>query len=144
MKTFILLFLACLVFTVLVRCAEAPAAESMKIRITAEGAELTATLEDNAASRAFAAMMPLTLKMEDLYGRELCHRLGAGTLPTDGLRSDGYEIGDIAYWPPRGSLVLLYAQNGERFERQHLGRIDGGIERLAALGDTEVRFELVK
>lgn len=123
---------------------EAKEAENLNIRITAGGRTLTAALEDNSASRAFAAMMPLTLKMEDLYGRELCHRFGAGALPTEALRSDGYEVGDIAYWPPRGSLVILYAQNGERFERQHLGRVDGGIETLSALGDAEVRFELIE
>ena len=86
----------------------------------------------------------MTLPMQDLYGRELCYRYGAGALPTDALRSDGYEIGDIAYWPPRGSLVILYKQNGEQFERQHLGHIEDDTAVLAGIGDTDVTFELVK
>ena len=74
----------------------------------------------------------------------MCYRYGAYALPTDHLRSDGYEIGDIAYWAPGGSLVILYAQNGERFERQHLGHIDSGVELFETTGDVNVSFELVK
>ena len=60
------------------------------------------------------------------------------------LAKDGYEVGDIAYWPPRGSLVILYAQNGERFERVHLGHIDGGAEIFRSMGDADVTFELLR
>lgn len=49
-------------------------------------------------------------------------------------------MGDIAYWPPMGSLVILYAQNDEHFERQHLGRVLGDLDGLAASGDTDVTF----
>ena len=87
--------------------------------------------------------MPMTLSMDDLYGREMCYRYGANALPTDSLRSDGYEVGDIAYWPPRGSLVILYEQNGEQFERQHIGHIREGVEVFATTGDAEVTFEMI-
>lgn len=121
-------------------CAE----DAFRLKITAGGRELTASLEDSAASRAFAAMLPMTLPMENLYGREMCRRFGAGALPDGETRSDGYEVGDIAYWPPRGSLVILYAQNGERFERVHLGHIDGDIKFFKNMGDAEVTFELLR
>lgn len=117
--------------------------ENMQIKITVGETELYATLEDNATTRALMEQMPMTLLMSDLYGREMCYRYGAGTLPTDGLRSDGYAVGDIAYWPPRGSLVILYAQNGEQFERQHLGHIDSGVEVFETTGDADVTFEVV-
>lgn len=116
----------------------------VKIKITVGDTELTATLENNATTRALIDQMPMTLSMMDLYGREMCYRYGAYALPTDHLRSDGYEIGDIAYWAPGGSLVILYAQNGERFERQHLGHIDSGVELFETTGDVNVSFELVK
>lgn len=115
-----------------------------KIKITVNGRALTATLEDNATARALLAKMPLTLPMQDLYSREMCYRYGEGALPTDSLRSDGYQIGDIAYWPPRGSLVILYAQNGERFTRQHVGRIDSGAEIFQTTGDAEITFEAIQ
>ena len=114
----------------------------MKIRITVGDTVLYATLEDNATTRAWTAQMPLTLPMSDLYGREMCYRYGGGAMPTDSLRYDGYEVGDIAYWPPRGSLVILYAQNGEEFERQHLGHVDSGVEVFATTGNADVTFEL--
>lgn len=114
---------------------------TIPVKITAGGTVLYAEFEDNAASRAFVSRFPLSIEMTDLYGRELCHRFGAGALPTEELRSDNYEIGDIAYWPPRGSLVILYAQNGERFSRQHLGRVVSGVETLRTIGDAKMRFE---
>lgn len=118
--------------------------ESMRIRITVGDTEMYATLEDNATTRALLEQMPMTLSMQDLYGREMCYRYGADTLPTDILRSDGYEVGDIAYWPPSGSLVILYAQNGEQFERQHLGHIDSGVEVFKTTGDVDVTFDVIK
>lgn len=117
-------------------------AGEMQIHITVGDTTLTATLEDNATTRALTEQMPLTLSMSDLYGREMCYRYGAGGLPTEELRSDGYEVGDIAYWPPMGSLVILYGQNGEQFERQHLGHIDSGVEVFETTGDAEVTFTL--
>lgn len=118
--------------------------DHMKIKIIVGDTVLYATLEDNAAARAWAAQMPMTLPMKDLYSREMCYRYGSGALPTDELRSDGYEVGDIAYWPPRGSLVILYAQNGEHFERQQIGHIDSGVEVFQASGDADVTFERVE
>ena len=115
----------------------------VKVKITVGDTELTATLENNATTQAIIEQMPMTLPMMDLYGREMCYRYGAYALPTDNMRSDGYEVGDIAYWAPGGSLVILYAQNGEQFERQHLGHIDSGVEVFEDTGDVDVTFELM-
>ncbi|MCM1166486.1 MAG: cyclophilin-like fold protein [Lachnospiraceae bacterium] len=118
--------------------------ESMKVKITVGNTVLYATFEDNSTARALMAQMPMTLKMNDLYGREMCYRYDAGALSTDNLHYDGYEIGDIAYWPPRGSLVILYDQNGEEFERQQIGHIDSGVEIFESMGDTDVTFEIAR
>jgi len=42
--------------------------EMMKIRMIIEGTEITATLEDNATSRDFISLLPMTLTLED-YGK---------------------------------------------------------------------------
>lgn len=115
----------------------------VKVRITVGDTELIATLENNATTQAIVEQMPMTLPMMDLYGREMCYRYGAYALPTDDMRSDRYEVGDIAYWAPGGSLVILYAQNGEQFERQHLGHIDSGVEVFENTGDVDVTFEVL-
>lgn len=117
---------------------------NMRIKITAGDSVMYADFEDNVTARALISRMPMTLPMMDLYGREMCYRFGNGSFATDSIQSDGYEVGDIAYWPPAGSLVILYDQNGEHFSRQHIGHIDSGTEIFRRLGDTEVRFELVE
>ncbi len=118
--------------------------EEMRMKITVNGTELTAVLEDNATSRAIWEQLPMTLPMMDLYGREMCYRYGANALPTEELRYDGYEVGDLTYWPPAGSFVILYKQNGEQFERQHLGHIESGVEIFEDTGDVDVTFERLK
>lgn len=118
--------------------------EAMQIKITVGDTELYAALEDNAATRALMEQMPMTLSMSDLYSRgnvlpgtEQMPFRQTPCVPM-GMRSE-----DIAYWPPRGSLVILYAQNGEQFERQHLGHIDSGVEVFESTGDADVTFEVV-
>lgn len=114
-----------------------------QIKITVGQQELYATLEDNVTTATLLEKMPMTLQMEDLYSREMCYRFGADTFPYEETRSDGYEIGDIAYWPPRGSLVILYEQNGEQFERVQIGHIEESVEIFKTTGNTEVTFEIV-
>ena len=114
----------------------------VNITITVDDTVLSAVLENNATTQALVEQMPMTLPMLDLYGREMCYRYGSGALATDTLRSDSYEVGDIAYWPPAGSLVILYKQNGEQFERQQVGHIAEGVEVFETTGDTEVTFAL--
>lgn len=116
--------------------------ETMQIKITVREKSVIAVLENNATTQALVSMLPLTLPMQDLYSRELCYRFDE-ELPTATLRADGYQVGDIIYWPPRHSLVILYAQNGEAFSRQHLGHIESGVEIFSDAGDTQITFELL-
>lgn len=119
----------------------ADAADQMLITITAGDHVITATLYDNAAGRALWDKLPLTLNMMNLYGREMCYRFGAGGLPEDDAADTGYEIGDISYWPPAGSLVILYKQNGEVFEQQPIGHTDDDVSFFDGMPDTEITFE---
>ena len=116
-------------------------ADQMLITITAGDHVITATLYDNAAGRALWDKLPLTLPMMNLYGREMCYRFGAGCLPDDDAADAGYEIGDISYWPPAGSLVILYKQNSEVFEQQPIGHTDDDVSFFDGMPDTEITFE---
>ena len=120
------------------------AAKALKLKITAGDKILYATLEDNVTVRDFIRKLPTTLKMENLYGREMCYRYGAGGLAEAGTRNDAYEVGDIIYWAPRGSFVILYKQNGELFERVQMGHIDGDLNFFDGGGDMEIIFELAE
>lgn len=115
----------------------------IKVKVTAGEQVFTATFLDNATTRALIAEFPLTLPMMDLYSRELVYRFPRA-LPADEKRTSGYEVGEIVYWAPRHSFVIMYAQNGERIsELQKVGRIDSGTEALAKIGGTSVTFELL-
>ena len=113
----------------------------MKIKITVNGqTTLNAVLEDNATARAFAAKLPLTLPMKDLYDREMCFNFPEA-LPANEARTRGYEVGEIIYYPSLHSFVIMYAQNGERFRMQSVGRVSGNVGIFAETGDADVRFE---
>ena len=111
-----------------------------KMRITVNSHTLTATLENNVTAQAFAAKLPITLPMMDLYGREMCYRFPEA-LPTDNARTRGYEVGEIVYYPPMHSFVIMYEQNGEHFQMQSIGRVEGNVGIFDGIGDVDVRFE---
>jgi hypothetical protein len=152
MRKLFLFFLLVFLFTLSV-CAQnsgtqsssgqtTPQGGTMKVKITADNTTLMATLLDNATSRAFFAKLPLTVKMDDLYSREKCYHFPEA-LPTDNVRTTGYEVGEIIYWPPRHSFVIMYVQNGERFSMQKVGHIDSGVEIFKNTGDVMVTFEVI-
>lgn len=113
-----------------------------KVKLTAGNREFTATLYKNATTDALVEKLPLTLPMKDLYGREMCYRF-SDALPTDDAGYSGYEVGEIIYWPPGHSFVILYKQNGEEFEMQKLGRIDNSVEFFETSGDIDLTIELI-
>ena len=128
-----------LVIVFLVLCSSAYADE-MRVKISVNNKVLHAVLEDNATSRAIYNKLPLKLFMQDLYSREMCYNFNE-SFKTENLRSDNYEVGDLIYWPPMHSFVILYRQNGEKFRRQHLGKVLSGVEIFETTGDAEVLFE---
>ena len=113
----------------------------MNVKITIGDHTIKVTLYDNAASRQLYESLPVTYPMMNLYGREMCYRMGAGSLPTDEATDTGYETGDISYWPPAGSLVILYKQNGEVFEQQPIGHTDDDISFFDGMDDTDITWE---
>jgi len=71
----------------------------MKIRITINGKAITATLIDDETTRDFISLLPLTLTMNDLFGREKFGRLPRA-ISDGGKRTRTYEVGDVVYWSP--------------------------------------------
>jgi MFS transporter, DHA1 family, multidrug resistance protein len=74
---------------------------------TSDG-QATTTLEDNPASRDLVSMLPVTIPMGDLFGREK-----PGPLPR-ALTGDvepvfTYQVGQLAYWPPNHDIVIADA-----------------------------------
>jgi len=68
---------------------------AMKIRLSVNNKVLTATLADNKTARDFISLLPLTLTMNDLFGREKYARLPRA-ISQEGKRTHTYQIGDLA------------------------------------------------
>ena len=119
---------------------------AMKIRITLANKVLTATLADNKTARDFVSLLPLTLTMNDLFGREKFGHLPRA-ISKEGKGTDTYEIGDIAYWSPGPDVAIYYHQDGEKIPDPGIiiiGKIDSGADALNVTGSVKVTIELVQ
>ena len=117
---------------------------AMKIRLSVNNKVLTATLADNKTARDFISLLPLTLTMNDLFGREKYARLPRA-ISQEGKRTHTYEIGDIAYWSPGPDVAIYYRQDGDKIPEPGIiviGKIDSGVEALNVAGSVKVTIEL--
>ena len=115
----------------------------MKIRLKVGNKVLTATLADNKTARDFVSLLPLTLTMNDLFGREKFGHLPRA-ISEEGKRTHTYEIGEIAYWSPGPDVAIFYRHDGQRIPNPGIilmGKLDSGAEALDAPGSVRVRFE---
>ena len=126
--------------------ARAPTrADRMKIRLTVEGKELTATLVDSKTTQDFISLLPLTLTMNDLFRREKFARLPRA-LSEEGRRTHTYAVGEMGYWSPGGDVAIYYRQDGEEIPEPGIimiGKIDAGVEALNVPGSVKVTIEPV-
>ncbi|KAF0810313.1 hypothetical protein A167_00994 [Alcanivorax sp. S71-1-4] len=113
------------------------------IRITfdegaAERHAIIATLEDNATTRDFMALLPLALTLKDYASTEKVADL-PGTLSTQGAPA-GFEpaTGDLTYYAPWGNLAIFYRDFSYSRGLVHLGRITDGLEHLHFSGSRRV------
>lgn len=80
---------------------------SEKICIKLENKTLTATLDDNASTRDFVALLPLTLTLRDYNRTEKLSDLPK-KLSIDGAPpGSDPDAGDIAYYPPWGIAAFF-------------------------------------
>ncbi len=120
--------------------------QNMKIKIRIGAKFLTATLADNATARDFAAVLPLTVSMKDLFGREKYGDLPKA-LSEKGLRQKTYKVGEIAYWSPAKQFAVYYHQDGESIPSPGIipiATIDDGAEAFNVSGSVKVTIELAK
>jgi hypothetical protein len=110
----------------------------VRIRLIIGDHVATAMLEDSAAARDFAAMLPMTIDMHDLFGREKAGRLPR-ELSIDRARWEfDYEVGELAYWSPGDDIAIFYADDGQAIPQPglvRLGTIDTGLDVIAAAGN---------
>jgi hypothetical protein len=115
--------------------------DSMKIRITIDGMELTATMIDSKTTQGFLALLPLTVTLEDYAGTEKIYYLPE-RLSIEGAPSGSDpSVGDIAYYAPWGNLAIFYRDFGYSDGLIILGKIDGDVEAIRTSGPVTVTIE---
>ena len=110
---------------------------SNRINISVGGRTYAATLADNDAARAFAALMPLTVDMSELNGNEKYYYLDTA-LPVESYRPGTIRTGDLMLY---GStcLVIFYETFSSGYSYTRLGQIDNPEGLAEALGSGNVR-----
>ena len=110
------------------------------ITITVNGTSFAATLEDNEAGRAFAALLPLTLDMSEMNGNEKYHYLDE-SLPTESYRPGTIQTGDLMLYGS-SCVVLFYETFSSGYSYTRLGRIDNpeGLAAAVGRGNVTVSF----
>lgn len=100
------------------------------------------TLADTEAARAFAAMLPLTLDMEELNGNEKHGELPK-VLPMNASRPGTIRKGDLLLWGSR-TVVVFYLTFDSPYPYTRLGRVDDPAGLAQALGQRDVRVVFSK
>src|SRR5437867_11749426 len=137
--------IAALAVIVIATAAAQP--NTMKIRLTLDnGKAITATLVDSETTRDFLSLLPLTLTMNDLFGREKFGHLPRA-ISEGGKRTRTYEVGDVIYWSPGPDVAVYYRHDGQPIPSPGIiviGKMDSGVEALAVPGSVRLMIELIK
>lgn len=115
----------------------------MKIRMHVDGQIVTATLYDNATARDFAALLPLSLTLQDYAVIERISNLPRKLSIADAPAGMKPETGDITYYAPWGNLAIFASGNVYARGLLPLGKVDTGLPALQRPGPLKVRIERI-
>ena len=116
--------------------------EDSRMWMTVGERRFAITLTDNAAARAFAAQLPLTLNMAELNGNEKYVSLPKA-LPTKATRPGTIRNGDLMLYGT-DTLVVFYLTFESSYSYTRLGRTDDPAGLAEALGKRDVRIVFSK
>ena len=109
----------------------------LRITITINGREFSATLYDNETSRAFKELLPLTLDMSELNGNEKYYYL-PDSLPKNSTVPSGINAGDIMLYG-NDCNVIFYESFSTSYSYTPIGKIDDPDGLAAAFGSGNVQ-----
>jgi hypothetical protein len=111
---------------------------SVRIELVAGDEVATAILDDTPEARDFAAMLPITVDMEDRFGQAKTGLLPRALRLDDPARSRSYAAGDLSYWSPSGRVSVVYDALGRPVPPPglvRLGTVDTGLQTIARTGN---------
>src|SRR5882724_7307865 len=121
---------------VLNSAAYAEQVKAMKIKIRVGDSDLTVTLIDSETTQDFVSLLPFTLTMNDLFGREKFGHLPRA-ISEGGKRTRTYKVGDVIYWSPGPDVAIFYRHDGQEIPESDIiviGKIESGMEALNVPG----------
>lgn len=115
----------------------------MKVRITLNGKAIAATLADNATSRDFVSLLPMSLTLEDYGETEKIGYLPRKRSTEGAPQGSDPSAGDVTYYAPWGNLALFRRDFRYSSGIVKLGKIDSGLEALEAPGAAKATIEFI-
>lgn len=113
----------------------------VKIKITSGDKVIFAQLNDTAPAQDLLSRLPIILQMNAHQSREYYASI---RLDNSSSTQDGYQIGDIAYWPLGNSFILFY-DKGYTSNLIVMGKIASGLDLLPDMGpDFSAKIEKVE
>lgn len=113
--------------------------EQVNMWMTINGNRFEVLAEENVTAHAFAAQLPLTLNMEDLYSNEK-HAQLPSALPTNASRVNTIHNGDIMLYGS-STLVLFYKSFPSSYSYTRIGRLSQPDKLADILGQGNVQIE---
>jgi hypothetical protein len=113
------------------------------IRIRIRNKVLTARVIDSRTARDFVSLLPLTLRMDDLFGREKTSPLPRA-LANGGKRTHTVAAGDIVYWSPGPDVAIIYRHASPGIPDPGdivLAKISSEVKAFDGPGSVRVRIE---
>ena len=121
-------------------------AQNTRIKLTFEGNEIYALINNSKAGNDFLSLLPLSVKAEDFNSTEkifyLSKKLNTQNEP-DGINP---KAGDITYYAPWGNIAIFYRDFRYSNNLIYLGRFENvsDIKKLSNMkGDFDIRIERV-
>lgn len=116
----------------------------MKVKAICGTYQAVIVLEDNATAKDFVSILPVTVKMEEIHGREKYGDIPRNLTEKD-QRVKTYEVGEFVYWDKGPGIAVFYRQGNNEISAGiiRIGHIESGIELFENPNDIEVRFELI-
>lgn len=121
-------------------------AQNTRIKLTFEGNEIYALINNSKAGNDFLSLLPLSVKAEDFNSTEkifyLSKKLNTQNEP-DGINP---KAGDITYYAPWGNIAIFYKDFRYSNNLIYLGKFENtsDIEKLSNIkGNFDIRIERV-